>query len=111
MNRDVWTINNKNFKLFLDACVDNDIVSDKKFSIGSDLWTNEIPCLAFSDSETQKQYDHYVSDLINLFTEPTVDEIFINAKIGEESEYYREGLFESIFIRKIEEYVVDEIIE
>lgn len=111
MNRDTWTINNENFELLLDACVDNEKLTDKKFSIGQDLWTEEIPDLIFNNEEPQKEYNSFKEDLIILFSEPTVDEIFINAKIGEESEYEQKGISQPIIIRKIEEYIVDEIIE
>ena len=111
MNRDIWTINNENFELLLDASVDDNKLTDKKFSIGHDLWTNEIPSLKFNDENAQKEYENFVSDLVILFTEPTVNEIFIDAKIGEESEYNQKGISQPVIIRKIEEYIVDEIIE
>lgn len=111
MDRDIWTISNENFELLLDACVDDEKITDKKFSIGEDLWTEEIPDLVFKDEKPQKEYDNFKDDLIILFSEPTVNEIFINAKIGEESEYDQKGISQPIIIRKIEEYIVDEIIE
>jgi hypothetical protein len=46
---------------------------------------------------------------MTLFTEPSVDEVFIEAKLGEESEYL--NCKNPLIIRKIEEYSVDEIIE
>ena len=46
---------------------------------------------------------------MTLFTEPGVDKVFIDAKLGEESEYINSE--NPLVIRKIEEYSVDEIIE
>ena len=45
-----------------------------------------------------------------LFLEPQVNEVFINAKIGEESEYDNPNISTPLIIRKIEEYDVDEIL-
>ena len=47
MDRSVWTINNKHFTLILDAKTESGKVSDRKFSPGEDIWTNEIPQLKF----------------------------------------------------------------
>ena len=57
MDRSVWTINNKHFTLILDAKTESGKVSDRKFSPGEDIWTNEIPQLKFEDENTQKEYD------------------------------------------------------
>ena len=46
-----------------------------------------------------------------LFSDSLFDKIFIDAKIGEESEYGSNILKTPLIIRKIEEYTVDEIIE
>jgi hypothetical protein len=46
-----------------------------------------------------------------LFLEPQVNEVFINAKIGEESEYKNPSISTPLIIRKIEEYDVDEILD
>ncbi len=109
MERAVWIILNKNFSLTLDGEIRNNKVTDKKFSPGSDIWTDELPRLGFSDEQAQKDYDEFISDVLTLFTEPSVDKVFIDAKIGEESEYlYSKN---PLVIRKIEEYSVDEIIE
>lgn len=108
MDRAVWIILNKNFSITMDSEIKDDKISDKKFSPGSDIWTNELPKLGFSDEHVQKDYDDFISDIITLFTEPSVDEVFINAKIGEESEYVNAE--NPLLIRKIEEYSVDEII-
>ena len=109
MDRAVWIILNKDFSLTLDSEIKEDKIIDKKFSPGSDIWTNELPRLGFSDSEIQKDYDDFINDIITLFAEPTVDKVFIDAKIGEESEYVNAK--SPLLIRKIEEYSVDEIIE
>ena len=109
MERAVWIILNENFSLTLDGEIENDEVVDKKFSPGSDIWTNELPRLGFSDEKVQKDYDEFLKDISTLFSEPTVNEVFINAKIGEESEYL--NCEKPLVIRKIEEYSVDEIIE
>jgi len=93
----------------LDGEIENDEVVDKKFSPGSDIWTNELPRLGFSDEKVQKDYDEFLKDISTLFSEPSVNEVFINAKIGEESEYL--NCENPLVIRKIEEYSVDEIIE
>ncbi len=108
MERAVWIILNRNFSLTLDGEIKDDRVIDKKFSPGEDIWTNEIPRLGFSDENVQNDYDEFISDIFTLFTEPTVDEVLINAKIGEESEYL--NCKNPLLIRKIEEYSVDEII-
>ena len=52
MDRSVWTINNKHFTLILDAKTESGKVSDRKFSPGEDIWTNEIPQLKFEDENT-----------------------------------------------------------
>lgn len=109
MERAVWIILNKNFSLTLDAEINNDKLTDKKFSPGSDIWTDELPRLGFSDEKIQKEYEEFISDIITLFSEPTADKVFIDAKIGEESEYI--NCKNPLLIRKIEEYSVDEIIE
>ena len=99
MERAVWIILNKNFSLTLDGEIKDGKLTDKKFSPGEDIWTNEIPRLGFGDE---------TADIFTLFSEPTVNEVFINAKIGEESEYL--NCKNPLLIRKIEEYSVDEII-
>lgn len=109
MDRAVWIILNKDFSLTLDSKIKDGKITDKKFSPGEDIWTEEIPRLGFSNEEIQKDYNNFINDIITLFTEPSVDEIFINAKIGEESEYLNAK--SPLLIRKIEEYSVDEIIE
>ena len=109
MERAVWIILNKNFSLTLDAEIKNDKLADKKFSPGEDIWTEELPRLGFSDEKAQKDYDEFISDIVTLFAEPSVDKVFIDAKIGEESEYINAKT--PLVIRKIEEYSVDEIIE
>ena len=103
MDRAVWIILNKNFSLTLDGEIKNDKLIDKKFSPGKDIWTEELPRLGFSDENIQKDYDSFI-----IFTEPEVDKVFIDAKIGEESEYINAEM--PLLIRKIEEYSVDEII-
>ena len=100
---------NENFSLTLDGEIKNNKLKDKKFSPGSDIWTEELPRLGFSDENVQKDYDEFISDIMSLFTEPGVDEVFLDAKIGEESEYLNGK--KPLLIRKIEEYSVDEIIE
>ncbi len=109
MQRAVWIILNRNFSLTLDGEIKDDKVIDKKFSPGNDIWTNELPRLGFSSQEVQNDYDEFISDIFTLFAEPTVNEVFIDAKLGEESEYL--NCKNPLVIRKIEEYDVDEIIE
>ncbi|MEE1134041.1 MAG: hypothetical protein UHW60_04665 [Methanobrevibacter sp.] len=109
MERAVWIILNKNFSLTLDAEIDDGKVTDKKFSPGNDIWTNEIPRLGFSSESIQNDYEEFTSDILTLFSEHGADEVFINAKIGEESEYVNAK--NPLIIRKIEEYSVDEIIQ
>lgn len=109
MERAVWIILNENFSLTLDGEIKDGKIVDKKFSPGGDIWTCEIPQLGFGDEKVQKDYDEFVGDLISLFAEPSVDEVFANAKLGEESEYVNAK--NPLVIRKIEEYDVDEIIE
>lgn len=109
MERAVWIILNKNFSMTMDSEIRQGKITDKKFSPGSDIWTDELPRLGFSDERVQKDYDEFLSDIMTLFTEPQVDEVFVNAKIGEESEYINAE--NPLIIRKIEEYSVDEIIE
>ena len=87
MQRAVWIILNKNFSITLDGEIKNNKVIDKKFSPGEDIWTNELPRLGFSDENIQKEYDDYIKDILTLFSEPGADKVFIDAKIGEESEY------------------------
>jgi hypothetical protein len=108
MERAVWIILNKNFSLTLDGEIKNEKVTDKKFSPGEDIWTNEIPHLGFSDEKIQKDYDNFIKDVFTLFSEPSINEVLIDAKIGEESEYI--NCESPLLIRKIEEYSVDEII-
>ena len=108
MERAVWIILNKNFSITLDGEINDGKVIDKKFSPGEDIWTNEIPRLGFSDENVQRDYDEFISDIFALFSEPGVNEVFINAKIGEETEYVNSK--NPLLIRKIEEYSVDEII-
>ena len=100
MDRSVWTINNKHFTLILDAKTESGKVSDRKFSPGEDIWTNEIPQLKFEDENTQKEYDNFISDLLMLLSEPNVDQVFIDAKIGEESEYDTSATYEPVIILK-----------
>ena len=108
MERAVWIILNKNFSLTLDGEIKDGKVVDKKFSPGNDLWTGEIPRLGFSDENVQKDYDEFITDVFSLFSEASVNEVLIDAKLGEESEYiYSKN---PMLIRKIEEYSVDEII-
>ncbi|MDO5814748.1 MAG: hypothetical protein Q4Q18_03850 [Methanobrevibacter sp.] len=109
MQRAVWIILNRNFSLTLDGEIKDGKVIDKKFSPGNDIWTNELPRLGFSSQEVQNDYDEFISDIFTLFAEPTVNEVFIDAKLGEESEYL--NCKNPLVIRKIEEYDVDEIIE
>lgn len=106
MERAVWIILNKNFSITMDGEIRDGKVSDKKFSPGSDIWTNELPKLGFSDETVQKDYDEFISDIITFFTEPQVNEVLIDAKIGEESEYVNAET--PLIIRKIEEYEVIE---
>lgn len=93
----------------LDGEIKDSKVCDRKFSPGNDIWTDEIPRLGFSDEKVQNDYRDFVSDIEALFSEKSADEVFINAKIGEESEYINSK--DPLLIRKIEEYSVDEIIE
>ena len=109
MDRAVWIILNKDFSLTLDSEIQNEKIIDKKFSPGEDIWTEEIPHLGFSSEDVQKDYDNFINDIIALFSEPNADKVFIDAKIGEESEYLNAK--SPLLIRKIEEYSVDEIIE
>ena len=111
MDRAIWIILNENFSLTLDGEIKNEKIADKKFSPGSDIWTDELPRLAFSDEQIQKDYNDFISDIIILFLEPQVNQVFIDAKIGEESEYANSSISKPIIIRKIEEYSVDEIIK
>ena len=111
MERAVWIILNNNFSLTLDSEIKDGKVVDKRFSPGNDLWTTEIPQLRFSDENIQNDYNDFVFDIVALFAEPSVDKVFIDAKIGEESEYDTSATYEPVIIRKIEEYSVDEIIE
>ncbi|MBR0271620.1 MAG: hypothetical protein IJQ68_06495 [Methanobrevibacter sp.] len=106
MNRCVWIILNENFEMMLDAEILNEKIVDKKFSPGSDIWTNELPELRIRDEKVQKEYDEFRGNILTFFLEPQADKILIDAKIGEESEY-----LEKIIIRKIEEYDVEEIID
>ena len=108
MERAVWIILNRNFSLTLDGEIKDGKVRDKKFSPRNDIWTDEIPRLGFSDENVQNDYDEFVSDILLLFAESGADKVFIDAKIGEESEYVNAK--SPLLIRKIEEYSVDEII-
>ena len=109
MDRAVWIILNKNFSLTMDSEIRDNKIIDKKFSPGSDIWTNELPRLGFSDEKVQNDYEEFLSDIRTLFAESSVNEVFINAKLDEESEYLNSK--SPLVIRKIEEYTVDEIIE
>lgn len=109
MERAVWIILNKNFSLTLDSEIKEGKITDKKFSPGGDIWTEELPRLGFSDENIQNDYDNFIKDIIALFSEPNADNVFIDAKIGEESEYINAK--SPLLIRKIEEYNVNEIIE
>lgn len=111
MERSVWTIHNKDFTLILDGKIEDENISDQKFSPGEDIWTNEIPQLKFEDEIIQKAYDNFVSDLLMLLSEPTVNQIFIEAKIGEESEYNPPSTYNPLIIRKIEDYYVEKVIK
>lgn len=110
MNRCVWIILNKNFEMMLDGEICENKLQDKKFSPGADMWTEELPLLKIADEKIQKEYDEFRNDILTLFLEPQVNEVFINAKIGEESEYDNEAISTPLIIRKIEEYEVEEII-
>ena len=57
-----------------------------------------------------QEYDNFISDLLMLLSEPNVDQVFIDAKIGEESEYDTSATYEPVIIRKIEDYEVEKII-
>ena len=109
MERAVWIILNKNFSLTLDGEIKDNTVTDKKFSPGEDIWTDELPQLRFSNENIQKDYNEFLEDILALFSEPTVNQVLIDAKLGEESEYLNSKT--PLLIRKIEEYSVDEIIE
>ena len=102
MDRCVWIILNRNFEMILDGEISGKKVIDKKFSPGSDIWTNELPQLKIKDEQVQKEYDEFRNDILTFFLEPQAEEVLINAKIGEESEYQGK-----IIIRKIEEYSMD----
>lgn len=108
MDRAVWIILNKNFSITMDCEIRDNKITDRKFSPGSDIWTEELPQLGFSDESVQKDYDDFICDILALFSEPGADEVFVGAKIGEESEYIHAK--SPLVIRKIEEYSVDEII-
>ena len=85
MERSVWIILNKNFSITIDGEIKNNKVEDKKFSPGSDIWTNELPRLGFSDEKVQKDYDNFITDIITLFAEPSINEVLIDAKILKKS--------------------------
>ncbi|MBQ2613386.1 MAG: hypothetical protein IJG19_05910 [Methanobrevibacter sp.] len=110
MNRCVWIILNKNFEMMLDGEISENKLQDKKFSPGGDIWTEELPLLKIADERIQKEYDEFRNDILTLFLEPQVNEVFINAKIGEESEYDNSSISTPLIIRKIEEYDVEEIL-
>lgn len=93
----------------MDSEIKNGKITDKKFSPGEDIWTDELPRLGFSSENIQKDYDEFIMDIISLFSEVDADKVFIDAKLGEESEYVNAK--SPLLIRKIEEYSVDEIIE
>ena len=93
----------------MDSEIKNGKLVDKKFSPGEDIWTEELPRLGFSNEEIQKDYDKFINDIIALFSEPNANQVFSDAKIGEESEYLNAK--SPLLIRKIEEYSVDEIIK
>lgn len=111
MNRCVWLILNKNFEMMLDGEVSKNKLKDKKFSPGKDIWTEELPLLRIADENIQKEYDEFRADILTLFLEPQVNEVFVNAKIGEESEYDNPNISTPLIIRKIEEYDVEEILD
>lgn len=111
MNRCVWLILNKNFEMMLDGEVSENKLKDKKFSPGKDIWTEELPLLRIADENIQKEYDEFRADILTLFLEPQVNEVFVNAKIGEESEYDNPNISTPLIIRKIEEYDVEEILD
>lgn len=111
MDRFVWTIHNENFELIVDGEIKDSKIVDKKYSLGSDIWTISIPELKFSDKLTQKEYDTFVKDLIILFSEPIFNQLLIDAKIGEETEYSAKSISQPLIIRKIEDYEVEEIIK
>lgn len=111
MNRCVWIILNKNFEMMLDGAIFENRLQDKKFCPGADIWTEELPVLKIADERVQKEYDEFREDILTLFLEPQVNEVFINAKIGEESEYDNPNISTPLIIRKIEEYDVDEILD
>ena len=96
--------------MMLDGEIDAEKVIDKKFSPGGDIWTEELPSLRIADENIQKEYDEFRNDILTLFLEPQVNEVFINAKIGEESEYDNPNISTPLIIRKIEEYDVEEIL-
>ena len=68
MERAVWIILNKNFSLTLDGEIKDNKLTDKKFSPGEDIWTDELPQLGFSDENVQKDYDDFLKDMISLFS-------------------------------------------
>ena len=111
MNRCVWIILNKNFEMMLDGEIFENAIRDKKFCPGADIWTEELPVLKIADEKIQKEYDEFREDILTLFLEPQVNEVFINAKIGEESEYDNPNISTPLIIRKIEEYDVDQILD
>ena len=73
------------------------------------LQVSEVLDLLYMLRDIQNDYNDFVFDIVALFAEPSVDKVFIDAKIGEESEYVNAK--NPLVIRKIEEYSVDEIIE
>ena len=75
MERAVWIILNKNFSLTLDAEIVDGKITDKKFSPGNDIWTNELPRLGFSSESVQNDYNEFTSDILTLFSEPGADEV------------------------------------
>ena len=109
MNRCVWIILNKNFEMMLDGEILENKLQDKKFSPGGDIWTEELPILKIADEKIQREYDEFRNDILTLFLEPQFNEVFINAKIGEESEYDTNSISAPLIIRKIEEYEVEKL--
>ena len=119
MERAVWIILNNNFSLTLDSEIKNGKIERKpvkSLEFGVDgsynvdyASINANGVKSPNNDSFQKDYDIFISDIMTLFTEPSVDTVFIDAKLGEESEYVNSK--EPLVIRKIEEYTVDEIIE
>ena len=111
MNRCVWIILNRNFEMMLDGAICEGKITDKKFSPGADVWTEELPRLRINDEKIQKEYNEFRKDILTFFLEPEAEKVLIDAKIGEESEYDNFSISAPLIIRKIEEYDVEEIID